>query len=579
MKKILILLLVFPLIYSSCKESKNESPKKNAKGGRVYGGTFRLCETEKIQSLFPHRISDVISSRIAGQIYEGLVKFNPQNLSVIPSLAEKWELEANGTTYTFHLKKGVHFHNDPCFPEQKGREMTARDFKFTYELLCTNLPSNECFVTTFKDILAGANKYYEASSKGKPSFDLEGVKVIDDYTLQIILERPNSLFLNMLTHPSLVVIPKEAYEKYGEKSTVGTGAFIFSQEQESPSRVILVRNNSYHGIDDFGNQLPYLDSLVYNFIPSQQAALEEFQKGNLDMLYQIPAESMKEVVEDNISAFQQVPPKYILERSPEMNTQYYDLLNLKGVFKDKKVRQAFSYAIDRSKIVDDVLKGEGYGPGINGISPPSFKDYDISQIKGYGLDVEKARKLLAEAGYPNGANFPKIILELNSGGSRNTNVALEVQKQLKANLNIDIDLNIVSFSKKIEDARYGKSAQMFRAGWVADYPSPQNFLQLFYGKTVPANLEQASYPNTSRYVNPEFDRLFELGMSSKTKEETYKYFMQAEQLAMQDAPVIILWYDEAYRLLQSKVRNFPNNPMQYRDCSVVYFAAATPPKK
>jgi peptide/nickel transport system substrate-binding protein len=324
-------------------------------------------------------------------------------------------------------------------------------------------------------------------------------------------------------------------------------------------------------MDEFGNQLPYLDSVVFTIMSSQHLELEEFKKGNLDMIYRLPAESIKEMVEENIAAFQQKPPKYILERGPELTTQYYELNTQSGIFSNKKVRQAISFAIDRKKIIEDILKGEAWGPGTYGMSPPSFKGYDVSKVKGYDFDIAKAKKLLAEAGYPDGKGFPKVTVQLNSGGKRHTNVVLEIVKQLKENLNVDLDFSVISLSQKLEDSRSGKM-EMSRAGWTADYPSPENFLMLFYGRDVPDSAGMPSYPNTSRYKNSEFDKLYEAGMVAANKDTGYAYFLQAEQLMINDAPVIVLWYEEAYRLLQYKVRNFHNNPMQYRDCSIVYFA-------
>ena len=303
---------------------------------------------------------------------------------------------------------------------------------------------------------------------------------------------------------------------------------------------------------------------------SQQKELAAFKEGLLDVIFHLPPESVKEEVVDNITAFRDTPVKYMLERSPEMSTQYYDLISHRGAFTNKKVRQAFSYAIDRNKITEQILNGEG-NPGIYGITPPLFKDYNDTSLKGYNLDVIKAKKLLAEAGYPDGKGFPKVTLELNSGGSRHVITALEIQKELKKNLNVDIDFNIVSFPQKLEDAKYAK-ADMFRSSWVADYPNPESFLSVFYGKTVPTSINEPSFPNIARYRNAAFDKLYESGMQANSKDEAYKLFLEAEKIAIEDAPVIVLWYDDNYRMLQARVRNFPVCPVQqYRNFSAVYF--------
>jgi oligopeptide transport system substrate-binding protein len=578
-KSFFFILSAAVLLAASCSNpAGKDGSDRVAKGDKVYGGTLRINETEQYQTLYPAGITDIGSAHIANQIYEGLVKFNAKDLAIIPSIAEKWEVDAAGTTYTFHLKKGVFFQDNACFPDGKGPEVKSSDFKYSFELLCTDSKENSSFAATFKDRVVGANKFFEAS-KGKPNGSIEGIKTPDDYTISITLTSPSTSFLFALASPAASVIAKDAYDKYGADMKVGTGAFMFV-ENGATDRVVLKRNDNYYGTDSLGNKLPFLDSVVISFLPTKKQELDNFQSGNLDMVIGLPSESIKDLVESQIADFQNKPPKYVLERAPEMASQYYEFNTTKEPFNNLKVRQAFSYAIDRNKIVEDVLKGEAYGPGVNGISPPSFKGYDITKVTGYDFDAVKAKKLLAEAGYPNGKGFPKVKIELNSGGAKNTNVVLEIQKQLMDVLNVNVDFEVVPQKQKMEDEKYAH-AEIFRGAWIADFPSPENFLWLLYGATVPTDISQPSFPNTTRYKNPEFDKLFESGKSAKTQEDGYADFMKAEQLMMNDAPVMVLWYDENYRLVKSNVRNLFSNPMRYRDYSEVYFKEVTPsaPKK
>jgi peptide/nickel transport system substrate-binding protein len=568
MKKSLFFILSLAVFYTSCSNSgSDKSSNRVAKGDKVYGGSLRINETESYQTLYPFAITDIGSAHLANQIYEGLVKFNTKDLSIMPSLAEKWDIDASATVYTFHLKKGVMFQDNECFPGGKGREVKAEDFKYSFELLCTDSKDNSNFAATCKDRILGANKFFE-SSKGKPNGQIDGLKVVDDYTLKITLTKPSSSFLYILASPAASVIPKEAIEKYGVDSKVGTGPFVFV-ENSGTDKVILKRNDNYHGVDSVGNQLPFLDSIIISFLPTKKQELDNFQNGDLAMVIGLPSESIKDMVESQIADFQNKPPKYVLERSPEMATQYYEFNLTKEPFNNIKARQAFSYALDKNKIIEEVLKGEAYGPGTNGLCPPSFKGYDITKIQGYDFDPVKAKKLLAEAGYPNGKGFPKVKIELNSGGSKNANVVLEIQKQLMEVLNVNVDFEVVPQKQKLEDAKYAR-AEVFRAAWIADFPSPENFLWTLYGGSVPSDIASPSYPNTPRYKNPEFDKLFEAGQGAKTQEEAYDNFMKAEQILMNDAPVMILWYDENYRLIKSNVRNYFSNPMRYRDYSQVY---------
>lgn len=573
---ILISVLVF-----SCKFDENQGDtnihQNEGKGGVLYGGTLRVNETDPVSSLFPHSYTDIVSSHVASQIYEGLVKFNARDLSIEPSLAESWSVSEDGTKYTFKLKKGVFFHDDPCFANGKGREFKAEDVRYVFERLATQHPDNAMFAATIKNLLKGANEYYAASASKKSDFDFEGVKVIDDYTVEFYLNAPSSSFLYILANPSLYIFPKEAYEKYGNLTRTGTGPFMFAQNNDNPNeKLVLIKNPNYHKKDTLGNQLPFIDTLIFTFISSKKAELEEFQNGNLDIIIGLPSESIKDVVENQIADFQNRPPKFILDRSPELATQFYEFNTVVGAFKDKKVRQAISYAIDRDKIVDEVLKGEAYGPGIHGITPPSLRNYDVSSIKGYKQDKEKAKKLLAEAGYPNGKGFPTIKLVLNSGGSKNTNVALEIQKQLRDVLGINIDLEIVPFIVKLEDSRMGRG-DMFRSAWIADFPSAENFLMLAYGKTVPKTLNEPSWPNVSRFVNAQFDELYEKALATQNPEEKNKLLLEAEKLMMDEAPILVLWYDEKYRLYQARVNNFQSNPLNYWDFSSVYLKEPVAP--
>lgn len=569
MKIKLLLFISFAVLYSSCS---NDGRPGTAKGDKVYGGMLRVNETEQFQTLYPGSITDVVSYHVANQVYEGLVKFNPKDLSIKPAIAEKWELDPAATTYTFYLKKGVKFHNDDCFSGGKGREVKATDVKYSYELLCVNKAGNINFPATFKDRIVGANAFFERS-KDVPNGEIEGIKVIDDYTLKITLLEPSTSFLYALASPTTSVIPKEAVEKYGNDTKVGTGPFVFDGKSNS-EQVILKRNNNYHGTDSLGNQLPFLDTVLISFFPTKKEELDNFKNDNLSIVIGLSSETIKDIVEKDITNFQNKPPKYILDRSAEMATQYYTFNLSKAPFNDVRVRKAFSYALKRNRIVEDVLRGEAYGPGVNGISPPSFKGYDITKIKGYDFDEKEAKKLLAEAGYPDGKDFPPIKIELNSSGSKSADVVLEIQKQLMDVLNINVDFEVVSLKQKLEDEKFGR-ADMFRASWLADFPSPENFLWILYGASVPDDIKKSSWPNTPRYKNAEYDKLFEAGKSAKTTEESYANFMKAEQILMDEAPIIVLWYGENYRLVKSNVRNFYSNPMRHRDYSEVYLKDVT----
>lgn len=583
MKKILLYCSAFVwLLFQSCNGPKDtevvETPIVKAAGDRNYGGIFRLNESEYIKNLFPHNITDAYSYRVASQVYEGLFKFDDESLQVIPCLAESYTIDESGTLYTIKIKKNVFFHDDPCFPDGKGRELTAEDVGYCFTRLCTQNINNQLFTSIFKNILKGADRYYNATRNEQvPGFEVSGINIVDGYTIELDLIEPNSIFLVNLAMPGCFIYPKEAEEKYGidmRIKTVGTGPFYISSVDEDIS-IILKKNENYYGKDAFGNQLPFLEALSIQFIKDKKTELFEFRKGNLDMIYRLPTDYILEILEETLSKNQGPYMEYELQRVPEMMTQFLSFNMQDNIFSNINVRKAFSYAIDREKILDFVLNGEGYAPGFHGITPPVLTDYDISDINGYKLNVDSARYFLSKAGYKNGKNFPKIEMLLNPEGERNTNVAVEIQKQLKDHLNIDIELTILPFAQLIEKSYQG-DFKLIRAGWVADFPSAENFLWVFYGKNVPNNKQGISYPNIARYKNNQFDEYYRQALKAKSIEAANVLFKKAEKVLIKDAPIVVLWYDEGYRLIQSYVKNFPNNPMQFRDFSEVYFAQ---PKK
>ena len=564
----------------SCGGNNSNDSKEGlveANGDRFYGGVFGINESEYIKNLFPHNITDAYSYRVASQIYEGLFKFSAETLEVEKGLVKDYQVDESGTKYTFNLKEGIFFHDNPCFTEGKGREMKAADVAYCFTKLCTKSLNNQNF-SIFKGILKGADNYYNASSGNNiPGFDVEGIKVIDDFTIQLELIEPNSLITVNLARPACFIYPREAEEMYGldmRINAVGTGPFSLNvNDVEEDISIILKKNTNYHDKDEFENQLPYLDAVSIQFIKDKKTELFEFRKGNLDMIYRLPTEYIIEILEETMPGANGEYSQFQLQRSPEMMTQFLTLNNQSGVFKNKNVRKAFNFAIDRTKILDFVLNGEGYAPGNHGITPPVFSNYNINSIRGYSLNIDSARYYLNRAGYGGGRTFPKLQFLLNAEGDRNTNVAVEIQKQLKDHLNVDVELQILPFAQLLEKS-YNGNYNILRAGWVADFPSPENFLWVFSSKDVPNTLNEASYPNVARYINNNFDRYYQGALKAKSIEEANELFKKAEILLMEDAPVIVLWYDEGYRLIQSYVKQFPNNPMQYRDLGKVYFEEA-----
>lgn len=578
MKKIFIPLAasLFTLGLASCSscsdDNKDNHDGAEGKGGVYMGGVMRMNEVEAFKSLNPIAVNEIVGFHIGGQLFEGLVKFNQNDLSIMPAIARSWESNADQTEWTFHIRQGVKFHADACFPDGKGRTVTANDIKLCFDKLCTADPNNAQFDVTFKDRVVGANEAFEASKAGK-NMAVSGIKVVNDTTLVISLTSPFAGFLNIVAMPGCWVYPKEALDKYGldlRVHPVGTGPFYLETVKEGEV-LIMKKNQDYYGVDKDGNKLPYLDGLKYTFIREKKAEILEFKSGNLDMVYRLPVEIVPEILGDLEHAKDRKTEFQILN-STAFNTNYLGFNTTSAAFNKKEVRLAFNYAIDRHKIADFTIQGEG-NSGDYGIVPyvEAFeKDgYDFKGLKGYTFDVAKAKEYLKKAGYPDGKGFPKLTLQINSGGGNNILIAEVVQKMLKENLNVDIDINTVPFAEHIEQVQSGK-VDFFRFAWIADYPDPETFLTIFYGKHVPASATEKSFINYSRFKNARFDSLFSASFTEPDKAKRYAMLAKAEQVLLDEAPFMPIFYDENFRLEQLNVRNFPENAMNYMDLSVVY---------
>lgn len=569
MKKLIYSIISITLIFTSCGENKKgaKENKKEAIGNVKYGGVFKINEAADIKSLYPLNATMLIESGIMNQMYEGFVKLNQEDLSILPALAEKWEVNEDATSYIFHIRKGVKFHDNNCFDGGKGREVKASDFKYCLDKICESDVSNQMF-WLFKDKVKGANEYHESTVNKQPlKGGVAGIKVIDDYTIQIDLNYSFAGFLNIVSHPACYLYPKEALDAYGQDmriNCVGTGPFRLKKVKESEI-IILDRNPDYWAKDEYGNKLPYLDGIKISFSKEKKIELVNFKKGNLDMVFRLPVEMVSLVVGELKDAKNVRNTSYTIQVVPALTIYYLGFQHQLPPFDNIDVRKAFNYAIDKEAIATYILQGEG-SPATKGIIPP-FKGYD-SNIKGYEFSPKKAREHMAIAGYKEGKGFPEITLQINQGN--NLQVAEIAQKMLSENLGISVKIKQMQFAQHLEALETGKSL-FWTSAWIADYPDPENFLNLLYGGHVPENLSTPCYLNPMRYQNPEFDSIFNLALREIDIAKRYELFRKADQVQINDAAILPILYAEYTRLLQPYVRNFPSNSMEYRDLTRVYF--------
>ncbi len=303
MKYIVLIHLILILFYG-CEPTISRKNNPN-----TYGGTLKINEPYIFSSLFPHCIKDQVSGQIISQIYEGLVKFDAFDLSVKPAIAHHWKIDSSETVYRFFLNNNIYFHDDLCFPEGKGRKVTAADFVYSFTLLATQNEYNLNFFGTVDNIQGATGHYFNKNSV------VSGLIAENDTTLVIKLVKPNPLFLYLLASPVASVIPKEAFENYQYKSYIGSGPFYVSHFPVEGEPLILERNALYYQKDKTGSYLPYLDSVIISFNSSVMKELSMLSKGELDMVYNLNNDDLAQYLEKNIDQFKGKTPRFILQLS------------------------------------------------------------------------------------------------------------------------------------------------------------------------------------------------------------------------------------------------------------------------
>jgi peptide/nickel transport system substrate-binding protein len=534
-----------------------------ASGGAIYGGELRLMSSEKITNLFPLSSEDVYEQRVNNQIFESLLKIDQTGTHVIPSLAESFTISADAKTYTFKLRKGVYFHADDCFSNKNGRELVARDIQFCLQFACSGLPENKIGNLLINKI-KGAKKFHTSTNQSIKGHLVSGIKVIDDYTIEINLDESYVGFDKILTHPNLGVFAPEAYEKYGKqilKHPVGTGPFQI--DTWNNKGLTLKRNSKYWKKDVYGNKLPFLDKVLLTYSKTKKDELLAFRKEKIDIILEIPADEIENTLGTLKEAQAGKNIKHKVDSKSSMSVNFYGFATGVKPFNDVNVRKAFNIALDRNELVTNWMKGEGY-PMLNGFVPP-VSNYSTNKVEGFKFDISQAKQLLANAGYPDGKGFPVLDLYLNSqNGSSTYELSKGIQKQLKENLNIDVQIKLCSLQDRENAIKNGK-ALIWKTGWVADYPDASNFLDLFYSG------ENSVYKsNPFQYNNTKFNTLLEASMKEKDNDKRLAILVQCDQIIIDEAVVMPIFNDDFITMVNAKVRNFQTNSMEILDFSTIF---------
>ena len=527
--KLLVPLLL--ICFCACKKTDLSEGKK----------IFKYNESAGISTLDPAFSSGQSVIWPCNLLYNGLVSLN-DSLEIVPAIARNWEISEDGTIYTFHLRQDVQFHNTDYFKFQKPRYVTAEDFVYSFNRIVDS-----------KVASPGAWIFQKVAEDetGKPAFT-----ALNDSTLEIRLSQFFPPFLGILAMKYCSVVPREVVEHFGEdfrKYPVGTGPFQMKMWEEGV-KLVLRKNPNYFERDEMGYRLPYLDGVAISFIVDKQSVFMEFMKGSLDFMSGVEA-CYKDAL---LTPDGELQPKYKgkinMQTSPYLNTEYIGfMLNDEG--KDnplliKEVRQAMNYGFDRHKMMRYMRNNIGY-PATSGFVPRGMPSFDENRVKGYDYNPQKALELLEKAGYPNGEGLKPIPISVSA---TYLDLCQYIQHELgKIGIPITIDVQQAAQQRQMMRS-YRLPA--FRGSWICDYPDGENYLALFYSKNL-----QPNGSNYTHYVNPKFDKIFEKSQTIIDESMRNDYYTRLDSILMEDAPVMLLYYDKVVRFTRANVSGFAPNPI------------------
>lgn len=520
--------LIFVVCLSSCQFHRSSTKQ-----------VFRYNESSNIATLDPAFAKNQSIMWAVHQLYNTLVETG-RSPGVVPSLALRWEVSEDRRTYTFHLRQDVFFHDNDAFPTGKGRKMTAHDVEYSFRRLI--------------DPATASSGAWIFNKRIDPK---NGFRAVDDSTFELKLLRAFTPVLGLLSMQYCSIVPKEVVEKYGKdfrSHPCGTGPFQFKSWEEGQA-LVLLKNDKYFEKDSAGAALPYLDAVKITFNTNKATEFLLFRQGQLDFVNDIDASFKDEILTKAGKLKAQWNDKIVLQKHSYLNTEYLGILvdSSNQLVKNsplrlKKVRQAINYGFDRRKMMMYLRNSIGR-PAESGFVPAGMPSFDSSIVHGYTYQPAKARQLLKEAGFAGGNGIPPIRLLTIAIYS---DLASFIAKELEA-IGIIVRVEVIQKGLLLEQTAKSQ-APFFRASWIADYPDAENYLSVFYGKN-PAP------PNYTRYHNPEYDRLYESALSVSDDSSRNVLYRRLDQMIIDDAPIVPLWYDEVIRLVQPRVQGFEPNSL------------------
>ena len=473
------------------------------------------------------------------QIFNTLVEIDT-GLNIVPSLAASWEISADRLIYTFHLRSGIYFQDNEAFTNGKGRLFTAQDVVYSFSRIRDKTVAS-----------SGAWIFNNRVDSVHPFM------AINDSTFQIKLIRPFHPIMGILSMQYCSIVPREVVEKYGRdfrRHPCGTGPFQFAFWDEGET-LVLHKNKQYWEKDSSGHSLPYLDAIKISFFNNKATEFLQFRQHTLSFVNDIDASFKDEILTKTGNLRNQWNNKIQLHKHPYLNTEYLGILvdeqnpiTTNAPTRMKSVRQAMNYAINRQQLMMYLRNSIGL-PAEAGFVPGGLPSHNTDWVKGYHYDPEKAKKLLADAGFKEGKNLPAIKLLTIANYA---DVGSFVAKQLEE-VGIQVQVEIVQKSLLLEQTAKSQ-ALFYRGSWIADYPDAENYMAMFYSKN-PAP------PNYTRYKNPAFDILYEKALQENNDSLRYQLYRDMDQMVINDAPVIPIWYDMAIHLVQPEIKNFYPNAL------------------
>jgi peptide/nickel transport system substrate-binding protein len=500
---------------------------------------FYYNESSGIASLDPAFAKNQSIMWAIHQIYSTLVEIDT-GLHIVPSIAKNWQVSTDRLTYTFNIRQGIYFHDNEAFENGKGRALTAHDIVYSFNRIQEK-----------KTASSGAWIFNNRVDSMRPFIAL------NDSTFQLHLLKPFQPILGILSTQYCSIVPKEVVEKYGKdfrRHPCGSGPFQFQSWDEGQA-LILHKNKQYFEKDAFGKKLPYLDAIKVSFFDNKATEFLQFQQGNLSFINDIDPSFKDEVITKNGNLRKEWEGKVLLKKQPYLNTEYLGILIdssnpmvKNSPLKLKAIRQAMNYGINKQQLMLYMRNSIGI-PAEAGFVPRGLPSHNAELVKGYTFNPIKAKQLLINAGFSKQKQLPVIKLLTIAIYS---DIASFIAKQLEE-IGFNIQVEVVQKSLLLEQTAKSQAA-FFRGSWIADYPDAENYMAMFYSKN-PAP------PNYTRYKNPAFDILYEKALVTIIDEERYELYRQMDQMVINDAPVIPIWYDMAFHLTQTNLINFEPNAL------------------